>query len=248
MKIVVAAALFCALALPVAAQETEQLLLPVEPSVTHCAAFAQFVTRLVVYNRNERPVRLQCAGDACGEVSPVAGRQVEGGESAAYPTFLYVPKSDSANLGMSLLVESSDMNHGSREVEELPIARMSDFRDSKLTMVGLRLEPGYRQALRVFGLDGTFGAVMVRAYGLESNVLLYEEEYFLWPLTEERTADGRPLRPSMSLACDLFAEVPWLNGQYVRVEIDPVTPGTKIWAFISVTNNQTQHFYTIVPR
>jgi len=247
MKMVVAS-LLCALALPVAAQETEQLLLPVEPSVTHCANFAEFVTRLVVYNPNRRSVRLQCAGDACGEVSPAAGRAVEGAESAAYPTFLYLPKSDAADVGMSLIVESTDMDHSNRELQELPIARTSDFRDSKLTLVGLRMEPGYRQALRIFGLDGTFGEVMVRAYDLSTNALLYEEEHLLWPLTDERTADGRPLRPSMSLECDLFSEMPELNGQYVRLEIEPITPGYRIWSFISVTNNKTQHFYTIVPR
>lgn len=38
------------------------------------------------------------------------------------------------------------------------------------------------------------------------------------------------------------------NGQKVRVEIEPLTPGLKYWAFLSVTNNKTQHFYTVTAR
>lgn len=247
---IVLASLFCALALPVAAQETEQLLLPVEPSVTHCAGFAEFVTRLVVYNASARGVRLQCATDACGEVSALTGRTVEKNEdTGASPTFLYVPKSDAASLGLSLVVESGDTyTGGDRELQELPIARASDFRESKITLVGLRMDPGYRQALRIFGLDGTIGEAVVRAYDLSTNELLYEETHILWPLSEGRTADGHPLRPSLSLECDLFSEIPDLHGQYVRIEVEPITPGYKIWAFVSVTNNKTQHFYTVVPR
>ena len=249
MKIVVAA-LFSALTLPLSAQETDQLLLPVAPSVMHCANNAEFATRLVVYNRNRRPVQLQCAAAACGDVSAVAGRAMEGPEVLdAYPSFLYLPKSDAEGVGMSLLVESNPMDHPEdRELQELPIVRASDFRASKLTLVGLRMDPGDRQALRIFGLDGTFGQVMVRAFDLSTNELLYEEEHSVWPLTDERTADGRPLRPALSIECNVFSELPQVSGQYVRIEIEPITPGYRIWSLISVTNNKTQHFYTIVPR
>ena len=34
----------------------------------------------------------------------------------------------------------------------------------------------------------------------------------------------------------------------VRVEIEPLTEGTKFWAFMSITNNKTQQFHTITPR
>jgi hypothetical protein len=68
---------------------------------------------------------------------------------------------------MSLVVESGvrDREDG-HAFTELPIARTSDFREDKLTLVGVRMDPGYRQAIRIFGLDGGFSAVMVRAFDL----------------------------------------------------------------------------------
>jgi hypothetical protein len=34
----------------------------------------------------------------------------------------------------------------------------------------------------------------------------------------------------------------------VRIELEPITPGLQYWAFISITNNKTQHFYTVLGR
>ena len=38
------------------------------------------------------------------------------------------------------------------------------------------------------------------------------------------------------------------NGQKVRIELEPLTEGMKYWSIISITNNRTQHFYTVLPR
>jgi hypothetical protein len=247
---VIVTSLLCALALPLAAQELEQLLLPVEPSVMFCSHNAEYDTRLIAYNMNEHPVRLVCAEDNCGAVGRLAGSEITGASTApAYPTFLYLPKSDVDGVRMSLVVESSVRDHPEdHSFAELPIAHASDFRDSKITLVGVRMDAGFRQALRIFGLDGTLGQVMVRAYNLKTDELLYEEAHWLWPQSDERTANGMPLRPSLSIECDLSAELPDLHdGQYVRIELEPLTPGYKFWSFVSLTNNKTQHFYTVTP-
>src|SRR5258708_12525056 len=89
---VIVTSLLCALALPLAAQELEQLLLPVEPSVMFCSRNAEYDTRLIVYNMNDHPVRLVCAEDNCGAVGRVAGSEITGAATApAYPPFLYPP-------------------------------------------------------------------------------------------------------------------------------------------------------------
>lgn len=67
------------------------------------------------------------------------------------------------------------------------------------------------------------------------------------PLTSERTAEGRDVRPSFGMECNMSDHVP-AEGQKVRIELEPVTPGLKYWAFLSITNNKTQHFYTVLPR
>jgi hypothetical protein len=117
-----------------------------------------------------------------------------------------------------------------------------------VTFVGVRMDEGYRQTVRIFGLDGSsFAQVQVRAYDLATEELLYDEPMWLWPLSGERNEQGQALRPSFTMECDLSSEIP-ASGRHVRIEIEPLTEGMKFWAFVSVTNNKTQQFYTVVPR
>jgi len=251
MRLIVASFL-CAFAFSVAAEEVEAVLLPIEPSVVMCAYNSRFETRLVVYNQNERAVRPECAGDVCGGFGASEGREIAGVvKQVPLPTFLYLPKSQVDRLRMSLVVEASDRERlDERSFAELPIARESDFRDTKMNIVGVRMEPGFRQTLRIFGLDGNnYGIVMVSAFDLNTDELLYQEPHFLWPLSAEQSTDGRALRPSFTMECDLSQELPdYLDGRNVRIELEPLSEGTKYWAFVSITNNKTQQFYTITPR
>lgn len=244
------ASLLCALALPTFAQEMEQVLLTVAPSVVMCAYNSRYETHLVVYNQNARKVKAACADDGCGDIGPTAGREIAGNASSVpLPTFLYVPKADANGLRMSLMVESGDRdNLADRSFAELPIAHASDFVDRKMSFVGVRMDPGFRQTVRIYGLDGTtFGKVQVRAYDLVTEELVYDEPMWLWPLSDERNDQGQALRPSFSMECDLSSDLP-ANGHQIRLEIEPLSEGLKFWAFVSVTNNRTQHFYTIIPR
>jgi hypothetical protein len=248
MKTVALALLLCAL--PLFAQEMEQVLLPVAPSVVMCAYNSRYETHLVVYNQNARKVKTDCAGDGCGEIGPTQGRELAGNAaSIPLPTFLYMPKADANGVRMSLIVESGDRDNAEdRSFTELPIVRASEFVDRKMSFVGVRMDPGFRQTVRIFGLDGTtYGTVQVRAYDLVTEELVYDETMWLWPMSDERNEQGQALRPSFSMECDLSSDIP-ANGHHIRIEVEPISEGLKFWAFVSVTNNKTQHFYTIVPR
>lgn len=244
------APLLLIVALPVAAQEMEQLLLPVSPSVVMCDKNSRYETRLITYNQSDRAVRPRCADDSCGVIPPAEGREIAGAAQAVpLPSFLFLPKDQADKLRMSLVAESGDRDHPEdRSFSELPIVRASEFRDTKVTFVGVRLDEGFRQTVRIFGLDGTrYDQVAVRVYDLATEKLLYDEPMLLFPLTDEQNASGQALRPSFSMECDLSSELPPTGG-HVRIEIEPLTEGLKFWAFVSVTNNKTQHFYTVVPR
>src|SRR5437764_7910459 len=250
MRIAALALLLCALALPIFAQEMEQVLLPVAPSLVMCAYNSRYDTHLVVYNQNARKVKAACAGDGCGEIAATKGQEIVGNASSVpLPTFLYVPKADANGLRMSLIVESGDRdNVEDRSFAELPIVHASEFVDRKISFVGVRMDPGFRQTVRIFGLDGTtYGKVQVRAFDLTTEEMVYDETMWLWPLSDERNEQVQALRPSFSMECDLSSDIP-ANGHHVRIEIEPLSEGLKFWAFVSVTNNKSQHFYTIVPR
>jgi hypothetical protein len=228
-----------ALVLPLAAGELEKVLLPIAPSVVYCGYHSKYDTRLVAYNAADRKV---------GELDANRGRVVEGQQVLIpMPAFLYVPREDADHLQMSLMVESSETNRPEeRSYTELPVVRERDFKAGKIQIVGVRMDEGFRKTLRIYALDGSsWTGVRVRVFDLGSSVPAYEHEYALIPTAKNEA--GLDSGPAFNMECDLSEYIP-SYGRPVRVELEPTTPGAKIWGFVSVTNNVTQHFYTVVPR
>ena len=230
-----------AAAVPLAAEDFEKVMLPVAPSVVFCDYHSKYDTRLVAYNDGDRALRQFGLAARTGTV-------IEGKPAAVpAPSFLYVPKSEVEQLKMSLIVESCERSRTEeRSYTELPIVRESEFRAGKIQIVGVRMDEGFRKTLRIYGLEGSeWAAVRVRVFPLNFAWAAYEHHYALIPAP--KLANGRDSAPSFNMECDLSDYVP--DSEYpVRVEIEPITPGARIWAFVSVTNNVTQHFYTVVPR
>lgn len=239
------------LSLPLAAQEYEQLVLPVAPSLVFCAYESRYETRLVAYNDDAVSVSRVCENDRCHELQPKSGREITNLDTGGQPlpVFLYVPKETADKMRMSLFVEASNKDHlEARGFTELPIIRAADFTEGRLQLVGLRIDPGFRQTVRMFGLDGSkSGYVNMRVFKFNSNELLFEWPFYVGPISDEKTSDGKQLRPAFGMECDISAYL-HSYGQNVRIDLESMTPGLKYWAFISVTNNTTQHFYTVLPR
>lgn len=251
MRHALAVALFVLAAVPLIAQEEyEQVMLPIAPSVVACGYHSQYDTRLLVFNDNDRAVDRICTDDeSCRALAPKTAVEVTGPDAGGLPlpTFLYLPKSAAAGLRMSLVVESRNREHPEeRSYTEIPVVRASDFRSDHLNFF-LRMEPGFRQTVRIYGLDGhAYAQVKMRVYSLEGG---YPQSYWLhelYPVGPWANAEGLQAGPSFGMECDLSEYIP-ADGRQVRIELTPVTPG-KYWGFLSVTNNKTQHFYTVLPR
>jgi len=238
------------LALPATAAEFERLMLPVAPSVVYCGYHSKFDTRLVVFNGNEQTVDRFCSDAMCGGLASNTGTVVVGQHvPIPLPSFMYVPKHEAGGINMSLVVESSETTQPEeRSYTELPVVRESDFRPGKVQIVGVRMDDGFRKTLRIYGLDGlNYAQVRVRVYDIASSDPKWEHDYTLYPQAGVN-ADGLAIAPSFNMECDLTGYVAASYERPVRVELEPLTPGAKIWGFVSVTNNVTQHFYTVVPR
>ena len=68
-------------------------------------------------------------------------------------------------------------------------------------------------------------------------------------MSSETNRLGLPLRPSFGMECDMSTHLRQIeNALRVRIEIESMTPGFRFASFTSVTNNVTQHFYTVMPR
>lgn len=244
-----AALLSLVLALPIFAVEYERLMLPVSPSVVYCGYHSKYDTRLIAFNGAESPVDRFCSDEICGALPASTGTVVVGEHvPIPKPSFIYVPKKVAAEMQMSLIVESSDtLRPEERSYTELPVVRESEFRAGKIQIVGVRMDDGFRKTLRIYGLNGSEGAlVRVRVYALRSTTPAYEHDYWLEPQAGLNAA-GLDAAPSFNMECDLTTYVE-NYGAPVRVELEPLTPGARIWGFVSITNNVTQHFYTVIPR
>lgn len=245
--------LVLATALTAAADEYEQLMLPVSPSIVHCALESRYETRLLAYNDDDRAAGRLCPDGRCREMQPQTGAEFTGEYVGGLPLpmFIYLPKAIANKMRMSLVVESSERSRPEeRSYTELPIVRTSDFREGKIQLIGVRMDPDFRQTVRTFGLDGrSAGEIMMRVYDLHSGELLHSCLHYVGPLgdTAEMSAEGRPLRPAFGMECNMSDHLQ-ANGERVRIELEPLTPGLKYWAFVSVTNNTTQHFYTVLPQ
>ncbi|MEA2492010.1 MAG: hypothetical protein QOH21_3802 [Acidobacteriota bacterium] len=229
-------------ALTVAADDFEKVLLTVAPSVVNCGYDSHYDTRLVVFNSRDREVR---------GLPAQTGAVIEGADTMVpLPSFIYLRKEDANALSMSLLVESSDRKHPeARSFNELPVVREREFTAGKIQIPGVRMDEGFRKTLRIYGLDGhTATPVRVRVYSLAASKLLFEHDYSLMPAGPMFNAEGQQAAPAFNMECDLSNY--WLetDGTPVRVEVEPLFPATKIWAFVSVTNNTTQHFYNVLPQ
>jgi hypothetical protein len=237
------------LALPAAAAEYEKMLLTVAPGVVYCGYHSKYDTRLVAFNGAGVGIQSFCSDEMCGALPASTGTVVIGEHvPIPQPSFIYVPKEMADDIQMSLIVESSDtLNPAERSYTELPIVRESQFKAGKIQIVGVRMDDGFRKTLRIYGLNGGEPAVVrVRVYALRSTTPAYEHDYWLLPQAGLNEA-GLDAAPSFNMECDLSAYVE-NYGAPVRVELEPLTQGAKIWGFVSITNNITQHFYTVVPR
>lgn len=227
LSLVVAANVFAA--------DLEKVLLPIAPSVVYCGYHSKYDTRMVVFN---------AATQAIDGIEANTGAVVEGEVvPVPVPRFAYVPR----DFKLTLVVESSEVSRpDERSYTELPVVREADFREGKIQIVGVRMDSDFRKTLRLYGLNGTQPTeVRVRVFDLTSSTPAYEHEYWLTPQAGV-DANGLDLAPTFNMECDLSDYVS-NYAHPVRVEIESLTPGAKVWGFVSVTNNVTQHFYTVVP-
>lgn len=155
--------------------------------------------------------------------------------------FLYVPKGTARKLVMNLRaydVSRASGNFGT----QIPIVPASAFatdgHESRIGIIGVPTSPPFRSKLRIYGTP---------EWGATLNV-----DIEMHGLTEMRsvglTPTGDPYRPS-------YAELDLPDGGIVNVwisvhtpPISALLPAPDIWAFVSVTNNETQHITTITPR
>jgi hypothetical protein len=145
----------------------------------------------------------------------------------------------------------------SREAETLgtviPVARETDFTGKTFTLNDIPVSDQFRQTLRVYGFDAEDATpIRLQLYGLAevsephgSDELLGQFDIQLRPSTFDKVS--RPPYPAYLEITNLGLIGSTKAYARVRVDVAPLVPDRKLWAFASITHNQTQHVTIITP-
>jgi len=161
---------------------------------------------------------------------------------------VYVERTDS-HISMQLRIVDAaraQLDAGT----ELPVVRESGQFLSTAQLLNIPFSAANRLLLRVYDTALTEARFHVRVYGLEegttSGELLSE---FDLTATTPQTGEFRtqPAYAEYGRLSDLLAQ-PRLFPAALRIEVQPLTAGSRFWPFVAVTSNDTQHVTTITPQ
>jgi hypothetical protein len=151
--------------------------------------------------------------------------------------FLYVRKPYGSLL--SLTLRAADITRSAQTLgTEIPVARERDFAEAMIVLPGVPMDARYRNTLRIYAPYET--SVWVNIEGSSGSASV--------PLTKRNPAD--PFEPAYAEFSDFptdgITRRVVVIAASVRGPSPPIYLGP-IWAFISVTNNETQMITTITP-
>ena len=241
----------------------ERVLLPIYvKGVIPGAHGTQWATDLWIHNGGTSAVsiadRVRPAEAACAPVIPLtltldAGRSLHNPDHFFPPNrnnpsqMLYVskPGADDVSLGLRVAdVSRNTLNSGT----DLPVIRESRFLTRTAQLLNVPLDnQNFRILLRVYDVTYSEALFSVRIYPSDPDRV---QAVYGTTLTAT-TPRLPPFRPEAA-----YAELditPLLNlrlawPQNARIEVEPLNPGSRYWAFLSLTNNQTQLVTLVTPQ
>lgn len=234
----------------------ERILFPVLTPPVFGAHGSEFVTELLLWSK-EGEVHLWGLEPDCSPVICLGFDHPITGVAPLYQykpvmyngkpgRFAYVPRSQIDSLAANLRVfdrSRAGLNFGT----DIPVVREREFtpgkdRQEQLVLVGVPLDRRFRKTLRIYST---------------ANVPLKLTIDYLGGRTEERFVQ---LRPGTSQFDPAYAEIsdlpttPSGRGFFtltISLDLHPINAfdfPAPIWAFVSVTNNETQMITTITPQ
>jgi Domain of unknown function DUF11 len=243
-----------------AADAWQRMLLPLTATNIPGANGAMWKSSLGILIRSDEPIEIRPG--AC-ELVPVTcfpppiplRRPFEAHDAslivdpAVTGQFLYVRAADASKIHFSTRAYDA-ARAGETSGAEIPVVHEHEFRTSTISLLNLPVSPDYRHTLRVYDADARASAsVIVRLFASDATTPLAERVFTLAAPTPARrtTTALLPVHPGY-LQLDLGEAFGLSGARAVRVDVVPVTPGLRLWAFVSITSNRTHHVTTVTPQ
>ena len=272
MKATIALVIIIAgIALPTPAADPagyERVLVPVMlRSPIPGVAGSQWVTELSVRNESSNPADIfqheceytcECITIACRPEDPTPAqtsfifRPTRDTRNLNNPgVFMYIGRSAAADVALQLRVR--DLSRSAFSLgTELPLVRESEMKTDAIHLLNIPTDGRFRQHLRIYAISnpGERPAVAVRVKD-DAGMVLAERTVTLTDVTVPDFAPAGHLTGVPS-----YGEIPYLmtairqpvTATSFNISIEPITPGLRYWAFVSVTNNDTQEVTTVTPQ
>ncbi|MEK6371454.1 MAG: IPT/TIG domain-containing protein [Acidobacteriota bacterium] len=214
---------------------------------------SQWTTDLWVYNGNAFDVtqldgpfvtRVCIVAPCLQPIEALTTLKYNDALSAPFPhgRIMYLPRDGGAGLQFSLRVR--DLTRQADALgTEVPVVRERDLRAGAFSLSDIPTDARYRVKLRIYSLETARAPVEVRFHRMTAPFTKAGE-------TVVKLSAATRDTPAYAEA-DLEQIFPKLAGQGpFRVEVRPHASSAKpsYWAFISITNNQTQHVTVVTPQ
>lgn len=174
-----------------------------------------------------------------------AERHLAGFLPTAIGQFVYVREELDPNLHFNIRVYDVARQEQTAGAE-VPIPRQEDFVGGLVSIPGIPVAPQYRHTLRIYDRDARNGGqVQIRLYANQETT---PRVTFVRSLTvpagaRTTTPLNLPTHPGV-IQLELGQHIALAGLQSVRVDIEPLDAGLRLWSFVSVTNNDTHHVTT----
>ena len=131
---------------------------------------------------------------------------------------------------------------------EVPVVRQEQFRTATTSLLNVPVEPNFRLTLRIYETKLPRADFRVRVYDQLSNFPLGNNVISV--AYRFNAGDLEMFEPPHAQLGDITSLVlPIVNlPPRLRVQIEPLTPGSEFWGFVSITNNDTQHLTLVTPQ
>jgi len=131
---------------------------------------------------------------------------------------------------------------------EVPVVRQEQFRTATTNLLNVPVDPNFRLTLRIYETKLQRADFRVRVFDQLSNFPLGNKVLSLsYRFEPSDTEMYEPPYVQIGDMYDLVLSIVNLPPR-LRVQIEPLTPGSEFWAFVSITNNETQHLTLVTPQ
>ena len=247
------------MALPMSAQTESKTpyLVPLHTGQVQGANGSRWSTDFTMFNASTLPLLVEGANENPFILAPVTNyyiqpRATEDVDIYSLFTeggFIWVPTAQAATTFMSLRVRDLSQNAQSWGTA-IPVVKRDEF-SGGVTLVDVPTDPRYRAMLRIYHWSEAAGwPARVTIVNPANNEVIAQFD---------TSANGNPfpgnnavMKYPAQARVDLLTPQIRAAAPTVRIEIDNLganvsPPPPPIWAFVSITNNETQQVTTVVP-